>query len=146
MGAAEDAIAALGCGLVSRFPKESGYHAEKDCGCGPRATELSQHEENGISAGEEIFVCPSFGWVVRGWILANWILANWIMVDDDVDRIERVGAGAVLGEDAGSESALQRGETEDGVAVAAKDELDEAVAESADAVVKQDGMGHGWVT
>jgi hypothetical protein len=68
------------------------------------------------------------------------------MVDDDVDRIERVGAGAVLGEDAGSESALQRGETEDGVAVAAKDELDEAVAESADAVVKQDGMGHGWVT
>jgi hypothetical protein len=140
-GTAEDAVAAPGYGVVSRFPKESGHHLEKNCGYAPTTTESLQDEENGIGPGEKIFVRPSFGWVVHGWILAH-----WIRVDDDVDRIESVGAGAVLGEDAGSERALQRGETEDGVAIAAKDELDEAVAESADAVVEQDGMGHGWVT
>jgi hypothetical protein len=38
---------------------------------------------------------------------------------------------------------LQRGEAEDGIAIAAEDELDEAVAESADAVVEEDGRRHG---
>jgi len=32
---------------------------------------------------------------------------------------------------------------EDRLAIAAEDELDEAVAESADAVVEEDGVGHG---
>ncbi len=43
----------------------------------------------------------------------------------------------------GGEWTLQRGELKDGVAIAAKDELDEAVAEAADAVVEKDGVGHG---
>jgi len=54
----------------------------------------------------------------------------------------------VAGEDAGGERALQRCETEDAMAVAAKDELDEAVAESADAVVEEDVRhvtGEWWI-
>ncbi len=64
------------------------------------------------------------------------------MVKDDVDRIEIVVADAVAGENARGESALQGCETEKVIAVAAEDELDEAVAESADAVVEEDGVGH----
>jgi hypothetical protein len=40
---------------------------------------------------------------------------------------------------------LERCKTEDGIVVAAENELNETVAESADAVVKEDGAGHGWV-
>lgn len=48
-------------------------------------------------------------------------------------------------QDACSERTLQRGETKVGIAVAAKHELDEAVAQSADAVVEDDKM-HGILT
>jgi len=65
------------------------------------------------------------------------------VVEDYVDRVQVGGAGVVAGQDAGSESALQWGEVEDRVTVAAEDELDEAVAESADSVVEEDGVGHG---
>ena len=68
------------------------------------------------------------------------------MVEDHVDRIQIGGVDGVADEDAGGGIALQRGETEDGIAIAAEDELDEAVAESADVVVEEDGVGHGWVT
>jgi len=65
------------------------------------------------------------------------------VIDDDVDCVEITGAGGVAGEDGCGESALQRGETEEGIAVTAENDLDEAVAESADAVVEKDGVGHG---
>jgi len=60
------------------------------------------------------------------------------VIDDHVDRVEIGGINAVAGEDAGGEGALQRGKTEGGIAIAAEDESDEAVAESADAVVDED--------
>lgn len=65
------------------------------------------------------------------------------MIDYDVDCVEIGGTGAVAGEDGSGKRALQRGEAEDGVAIAAEDELDKAVAECADAVVEEDGVRHG---
>jgi hypothetical protein len=52
----------------------------------------------------------------------------------------------VTGEYGSGESALERCKTEDGIVVAAENELNETVAESADAVVEEDGVRHGWVT
>ncbi|MFZ0902070.1 MAG: hypothetical protein WB616_22930 [Candidatus Sulfotelmatobacter sp.] len=46
-------------------------------------------------------------------------------------------------EDFRGDITLQRCETEGGTAIAVKNELDEAVAEPADAVVKQGGVWHG---
>jgi|SRR5271170_1257110 len=71
------------------------------------------------------------------------------MVDNYIDGIESGRAGAVAGEDGHGERALQRGEAEDGIAIAAEDESDKAVAESADAVVEKDGVRHEfaiWMT
>lgn len=110
-----------GDGVVSGVEEEFGQELQKGYGGGPRSAEVLKDEEGCVGAGEHEFVC-----VFRFWI------------DDDVDGIEIAGIEVVAGEDAGGEWALQRCETEDGMAVAAKDELNEAVAESADAVVEED--------
>ena len=86
---------------------------------------MFEDERRGVGAGEQRFV-------------------GEFMVEDDIDRIEVGGVGAVAGEDAGGEWALQRGETEYGIVIAAENELDEAVAESADAVVEEDGVHVSW--
>ena len=68
-------------------------------------------------------------------------------MDDYIDRVEAGGVDTVAGQDAGGDGALQRGETEDGIAIMAEDELGETVAESADAVIEENGRGHGlWKT
>ena len=61
-----------------------------------------------------------------------------VRVDDDVERVKIAGIDAVAGEDAGGESALQRGKAKYRVAIAAESELDEVVAESTDSVVEKD--------
>ena len=131
VGAAEDAIAMAGDSVVSGVEEELGKESEHECGGVPRAAELGKHEERCGGAGEQEFVC-----------LSVWTMG--VRIDDDIDRIQMAGVKVVTGEDAGGEGALQRCETEDGIAVAANDELDEAVAESADAVVEEDGVGHEW--
>jgi hypothetical protein len=82
---------------------------------------LFEDIEDGGGAGEQLFV-------------------GKFVVEDDVNGIEVAGVGAVAGEDACGERALQGGETEDGMAIAAENELDEAVAQSADSVVEEDGV------
>lgn len=113
-----------GYGVVGRVQKKFWQKLQEGCGWAPRAFELAQGEEDGVRAGEEAF-------------------AREFVVQDDVDGVEVTGIRAVTGEGAGGERALQRGETENGVGIMAESELDEAVAESADAVVEEDGMGHG---
>ena len=66
-----------------------------------------------------------------------------VVVEDHIDRVEIGGARVVAAQNASRKRALQRGELEDGVMVLPQDELGEAVAESADAVVEKDGAGHG---
>src|ERR1700719_3299679 len=116
-GAAENCVAVAGYDIVGGITQEPGHRLQNECSGTTRAWELFQGEEDGIGAGEQMFV-------------------GEFVVDDDVNCVEIDGAGGVAGEDGCGESALQRGE--DGVAVTAENELDEAVAESADAVIEKD--------
>jgi hypothetical protein len=84
---------------------------------------LLEDEEYGFGAGEQGFV-------------------GEFVVEHYVDCVEIGGVGGVASEDGGGERALQRDEMEDGIAIPAKDESHEAVAESADTVVEEDGVGH----
>jgi hypothetical protein len=84
---------------------------------------LLEDEEDRSGAGEQIFV-GEFG------------------VYYYIDGVEIGGVGVVAGQCAGGQRALQPGEPESCVAIAAEGELDEAVTESADAVVEEDGVGH----
>lgn len=59
----------------------------------------------------------------------------------EVDGVEERGGGSVAGEDLGSDWALERGEAEEISTITAEDELDEAIAEPAKAVVEEDGVG-----
>ena len=88
---------------------------------------MIQYEDDGVGPGEEMF-------------------AGEFMVEDDVDGVESAGVDAAAVEDVGGERALQRGESEGGIGIATENELDETVAESADAVVEEDGMGHATST
>jgi len=67
------------------------------------------------------------------------------VVKDEIDRVKVTGVDTVADEDVGCEGALQGGEPENGISIAAEDELDEAVAESADTVVEEDRR-HGFVS
>ena len=122
-GAAEKAVTVAGYDVVSRVAEDFGQELQEECGGSPEAWELLQDEEDGVGAGEQTFV-------------------GELVVEGDIDRVENARIDAVAGEDGGGERALQRRETEDGIAIAAKNELDEAVAESAAAVVEEDGVGH----
>ena len=64
------------------------------------------------------------------------------MIFDNVDGVKAGSTDSVTGEDAGSERALQPGKAESCVAVMTKNELDESVAESADAVVEENWWRH----
>ena len=90
----------------------------------PDSAEFFQDKDDGIGAREETFV-------------------GKFVIDDDVDSVEVLGICAVAGQDAGSERALQRCETKDSVGITADNELVQPVAESADAVVENDGVRHG---
>jgi hypothetical protein len=71
------------------------------------------------------------------------LLVRLLGVGYNVERVETRGAGSVAGEKLDGERALERSEAEEVVVVMAEGELDEAVAEPADAVVEQDGVrGH----
>lgn len=109
VGAAEDTVAVAGYGVVGRVAQNFWQELKDGCGGAPEASELLEDEEDGVGAGEQIFV-------------------GEFLVDDDVDRVQVGGVGAVAGEDADGDGALQRGETENGFAIAAENELDEAVA------------------
>jgi len=122
--AAEDAVAGAGYEAVGPVA-EGARDGSDDCGEAPEAAELVKDKNDSVGAGQQALVSE-------------------IGVHNDVDGIEVGGIRAVAGQDAGRQRALQRGEAEDGVRIAAEDELDKAVAESADAVVEEDGRGHGW--
>ena len=79
IGASEDAVAVAGYDVVSRVAEEFGQELQQECG-GPPEAELLQNEEDGVGAGEQIFV-------------------GEFIVDDDVDGVQIAGVGAVADED-----------------------------------------------
>jgi hypothetical protein len=122
--APEDTIAVVGNDAVSRVAKRAWKPRQQAARETPEGAELAEDEANGVGARTQQFV-------------------RLAVVDDHVDRVEIGGIYAVPSEDFSGEVALQRGELKDGAVIAAKNELDEAVAESADTVVQEDGVGHG---
>jgi hypothetical protein len=121
--AAEDAVAGAGDEIVSPVANGTRDEAEDESGEAPRAAELFKHKEDRVRARQKRFV-------------------GLAAVDHNICGVEIGWIGAVTGEDASCERALQRGEAKVRRAVVAKNELNVAVAESADAVVEEDGVGH----
>ncbi len=71
------------------------------------------------------------------------MLVRKVVIDYDIDRIQSSRIYAVTRKCPRSDRTLQRGEAKECVAVPAKNKLDETVAQSADAIVEHDWMGHG---
>ena len=90
----------------------------------PESAKAFEDKDDGVGAREETFV-------------------GKFVIEDDVDSVKVLGIGTVTGQDARGERTLQRGEPKDGVKITAQDELIQPIAESADAVVEDDGVGHG---
>jgi hypothetical protein len=105
--AAEDAVSAPRDHVVSRITEKSWQHLQKKCGWLIEASELLEHEERCVRAGEY-----EFAWMFG------------ILSDDHVDRIQIARVKVMACENARGKSALQRRETEYCVAVAANDEPD----------------------
>lgn len=121
--AAEEAVAVAGNFVVSGFAEEFGKSLQKRCCEIPGSAELLQYEQSRTGTREQAFIFR-------------------FVVEDNINRIQIARIYAVAREDASGEIALQRSEVEGLFAVAAKNELDEAVAESADTVVEEDGIRH----
>ena len=100
--ASEDAIAVARDEAVFPVAKRPGDNAQEHTENLPNAAELLHHEQDGVGPNQQV-------------------LLGRFVVDDDVDRVEIAGVGAVASQDSGGQSALQRGKAEDGVAVAAED-------------------------
>src|ERR1035437_5502858 len=73
------------------------------------------------------------------------LLVGLVGIDHNVHRIEVLSIRPMPGQNAPSQRTLQRGEAEDARRIAPQNELDEPVAQPADAVVEQDGV-HWRVT
>jgi hypothetical protein len=122
---AEDVVAAAGGGTVGTVADEFRWELEQKREQTPACAELLEHEQDGIGAREHELWRP-----VR------------IAVEDNIQCVEVGGTDVVAGKDAGGKSALQRCEAEGAVRIATENELDEAMAEAADTVVENDGVGH----
>jgi hypothetical protein len=108
-------------GVADRFRQEL---EQKGDSATARAN-LLEYKQDGIGAGEEKF---------RRHLR--------IRVDDEIDGVEIARIEVVAGEKAGGQSALQGSEAELALVITTEDELDEAIAQAADAVVKEDGARH----
>lgn len=120
----EDAVAVAGDEFVSPVAQGSRTDAENRCDGAPESAQGAKYGDYGIRAG--------FGLGAGGF--------------NNVDGIELIGIEVV--EESFGIVALQRGEPEASGGVALEDELHQAVAESADAVVEEDGIrenGHGRI-
>ena len=122
--ASKNAVTVAGDEAIGRVAEGTRNKLERECERAPDSAEVLEDEEDGVRAEEQRFV-------------------GLVVVDDEVDRIEVGRIRAVADKDAGGQRTLQRGEAEDGAAIAAEDESDQPVAETADTVVEEDGRRHG---
>ena len=122
---AEETVAIPGDEAVSPIAEGTRHKSQSECCGGPGSGELLEDEDGRVGTVNEGF-------------------AGFVVVGDHIDGVEVVSVRAVAAHDAGSEGTLQRGEAENIPAVVAQDELDQAVAQSADAVVEEGGVWH-WI-
>ena len=69
-------------------------------------------------------------------------LAGPVVVQNDAHGVDVCGIRVVAVEDLGGKPTLQRGETKCPFRIAAQNEPDETIAQSADAIVEEDGIGY----
>ena len=80
----------------------------------------------------------------RGRFISGEEMLGWFaVVENQVNGVKGIGIQAMALQDCVSEGALQCGEAEMVFVIVLQDKVDEAVAEAADAVVEEDGVGHG---
>jgi hypothetical protein len=119
-GAAEDLVAVPGDEMVSLIADNAGKDPESKAEESPASAEPLKGEKDCVGARQQVLI-------------------RQFVIQHDVDRVEIAGIPSMAIKDAGGKSALQRGKTKAVLRVALQDELDEAVAEAADAVVEEDG-------
>ena len=127
--AAKDTVTVAGDGVVNEVADRFRQELEQKGDSAPTRANLFEHKKNGIRAGEE-----KFRRRLR------------IRVDDEIDGVEIARIEIVAGEKAGGQSALQGSEAELALVITTEDELDKAIAQAADTVVKEDGARHEWAT
>jgi hypothetical protein len=66
------------------------------------------------------------------------------IINDDIDSIEVLSIHPVPRQNPPGQHTLQRGESEEPIRIAPQNELHQPVAEAANAVVKKDGVRHGF--
>ena len=121
---AEDLVAIAGNNLVQDVANHPRQYSPEETTNAPAPSEFAEDVGHGIGAGDESFL-------------------GLLVVRDDVERLEIDSIGSITTENLSGERALQRGEAEEILAIMLEGELDEAVAESAKAVVEEDGVrGH----
>lgn len=123
--AAEDSVTVAGDGVVDGVADRFRQELEQKGDSATARANLLEYKQDGIGAGEEKF---------RRHLR--------IRVDDEIDGVEIARIEVVAGEKAGGQSALQGSEAELALVITTEDELDEAIAQAADAVVKEDGARH----
>jgi hypothetical protein len=112
-----------GDGVVDRIAQEFRNEFQRGCQRTPRHPKSAEHVKDSVGAGEQRFV-----WLAR---------VNYYVNCMNAGRID-----AVAREDARGKGALQRSEAKSVISVAAQHELHKSVAETANAVVEEDGIGH----
>ena len=120
---AEDPIAIARHNFVDCISKPTRQHAA-DSRQTPNATKLRQHVKDGIRPRQQSFI-------------GELVVLNYI------DGVEVMRVYAVTRHQAVCKFALQRRESKTIVSIAFQQKLDEVIAESANAVVKNDWVGIG---
>ena len=109
---------------VSRVAEEAGLEPQHECRKAPEAAELFEDEYHRVGASQQMFI-------------------RLIGVNYDINRIQISGVCPMASEDAPRQRTLQRSKTKNARPIVTQDELVHPVAKPANAVVEQDGMGHG---
>jgi hypothetical protein len=142
-GAAEDAVTVTGHEAVSPVSKAAGNEMERGSDQEPDATSARWERKYGVGrdrTGRGLQVFEEKDNRIRA---RQEKFAGKIRMDDNIDGVEIASVGSVAGENASRKRALERGKAKESGRVAAQDELIHPIAEPADSVVEQDGLGHG---
>jgi hypothetical protein len=70
------------------------------------------------------------------------VVPGWVVIENDVESIEIAGIDLMTRQNPRSECALQRCEAKDGTTIVAENELHHPIAQTANAVVKDNGRCH----
>ena len=123
LGSAENSITIARNHAVCGIAQDSGKQLQRGSNYAPKSSQGLQHEDRRIGTGFQTLI-------------------GLIRINSDIESIQVLRIRSMAGQDARSQGTLERGKAENTVRVSQQDKLIHPVAEPADAVVKQDGVGH----